>query len=89
VIYNCVYVVVAAAWTCLLKGCSLPKYNAHLEFHARLHRSCELRRIDHLIIFSVYHFVVTLFDDVTSPAIPAITLDNVIEILACGDVEFQ
>jgi hypothetical protein len=86
-IYNCIYIVVVAAWTCFLKGCSLPNDNAHLEFHSRLHRLCKLRRIYHLVIFSAYDFVVTLFDDVTSQAIPAMTLDNVVEILVCGDEE--
>lgn len=77
----------AAAGTNFLKGCFHPKHSAHLQLPFRLDHECEIGRIDPFVICSVDNFVITLFDYMTSEAIPAMALDDVVEILVCADVE--
>jgi hypothetical protein len=43
----------------ILKDFLLPQHNAHLEHHSCFHRIGELRRVDDLAIFGMYHCIVT------------------------------
>jgi hypothetical protein len=79
----------AAAGTNFLKGCFRPKHNAHLQLPFRLDHEYEIGGIDPFVIRSADNFIITSFDNMTSEAIPTMTLDNVVEILVCADVEAE
>jgi hypothetical protein len=68
-------------------GFFLPQYNTDLECHSWFHRAPKFRRTNETVIFSAYDFIVTSLDEVVSDRIPAMALDNIIEILGCDNVQ--
>ena len=70
-------------------GFFLPQYNTHLECHSWLHHARKLQRTNDTVIFSVYDFIVTPLDEGVSDRIPAMTLDNIVEILDCDNVQID
>jgi len=67
----------------VLKGNFLSQHNTHFEDHSWLYRASELRGTDHLAVLSAYHLIVTSLDEAISDSIVAITIDDIVKILAC------
>jgi hypothetical protein len=65
----------------ILEVIALPQDDTHFENHFWLHNASEFTRIDSLVIFRIYHFIVTPFHAVISVAILAIPFDNIIKTL--------